>query len=214
MQSLNLIRDATTMSGIYFSGSMNLMNQKNYCQAITNIHSILKLWKIRNLSIEGKTQFLRQQLSPNQSIWYFLLFFLIILLTKQQKCKNLFYGMIHPLKLNTKNETLKMEFKAGGLNNVDIRFKFASLQCSWIKNPNDDCSHVQDFTVQNLCLILLLVFLHISYIREILQAGQTTIVYCMFVLVVFSYHKYSIITMLNKIENIVLKYQTSDQAFC
>ena len=55
MQSLNLIRDSTTMSGIYFSGSMNLMNQKNYCQAITNIHSILKLWKIRNLSIEGKT---------------------------------------------------------------------------------------------------------------------------------------------------------------
>ena len=122
--------------------------------------------------------------------------------------------MIHPLKLNTKNETLKMEFKAGGLNNVDIRFNFASLQCSWIKNPNDDCSHVQDFAVQNLCLILLLVFLHISYIRAILQAGQTTIVYCMCVLVVFSYQKYSIITMLTKIENIVLKYQTSDQAFC
>ena len=30
------------------------MNQKNYCQAITNIHGILKLWKMRNLSIEGK----------------------------------------------------------------------------------------------------------------------------------------------------------------
>ena len=116
--------------------------------------------------------------------------------------------MIHPLKLNTKNETLKMQFKAGDLINVDIRFKFASLQCSWIKNLNDDCSHVQDFTVQNLCLILLLVFLHISYIRAIFQAGQTTIVYCMYVLVVFSYYKYSIITMLNKIQNIVLKYQS------
>ena len=30
------------------------MNQKSYCQAITNIHGILKLWKMRNLSIEGK----------------------------------------------------------------------------------------------------------------------------------------------------------------
>ena len=28
----------------------------------------------------------------------------------------------------TNYETLRMEFKAGGLNNVDIRFKFASLQ--------------------------------------------------------------------------------------
>ena len=30
------------------------MNKKNYCQAITNIHGILKPWKVRNLSIEGK----------------------------------------------------------------------------------------------------------------------------------------------------------------
>ena len=34
---------------------MNLMNQKNYCQAITNIHDILKLWRMRNLPTEGKT---------------------------------------------------------------------------------------------------------------------------------------------------------------
>ena len=30
------------------------MNQKNYCQAITSIHGILKLCRMRNLSIEGK----------------------------------------------------------------------------------------------------------------------------------------------------------------
>ena len=30
------------------------MNKKNYCQAITNIHGILKPWNVRNLSIEGK----------------------------------------------------------------------------------------------------------------------------------------------------------------
>ena len=30
------------------------MNQKNYCQAITNIHGILKLWKMGSLSIKGK----------------------------------------------------------------------------------------------------------------------------------------------------------------
>ena len=33
-----------------------------------------------------------------------------------------------------KHETLRIEFKAGGLNNVDVRFKFVSLQCSWVKN--------------------------------------------------------------------------------
>ena len=38
----------------YFSYNMNLMNQKNYCQAITKIHGILKLWRMRNFFIEGK----------------------------------------------------------------------------------------------------------------------------------------------------------------
>ena len=30
------------------------MNQKNYCKAIININGILKLWRMRNLSNEGK----------------------------------------------------------------------------------------------------------------------------------------------------------------
>ena len=30
------------------------MNQKNYCKATTSIHVILKQWRMRNLSIEGK----------------------------------------------------------------------------------------------------------------------------------------------------------------
>ena len=33
------------------------MNKKNYCHAITNIHGILKLWGMKNLSIEGKIDF-------------------------------------------------------------------------------------------------------------------------------------------------------------
>ena len=54
MQSVDLTRDAITVLGIYLSYNINLMNQKNYCKAITSIHGILKLWRMRNLSIEGK----------------------------------------------------------------------------------------------------------------------------------------------------------------
>ena len=54
MQLVDLIRDAIKILGVYFLYNINLMNRKNYCQAITNIHGILKLWRIRNLSIEGK----------------------------------------------------------------------------------------------------------------------------------------------------------------
>ena len=54
MKSVNLTRDAIKTLGIYFSYNINLMNQKDYGQAVTNIHGILKLWKMINLSIECK----------------------------------------------------------------------------------------------------------------------------------------------------------------
>ena len=54
MQTVYLTKDAIKILGIYFSYNINLMNQKNYCKAITSIHGILKLWRMRNLSIEGK----------------------------------------------------------------------------------------------------------------------------------------------------------------
>ena len=34
-----------------------------------------------------------------------------------------------------------MDFKAEGLKILDIRFKFVSFQCSWVKTLCDDCFH-------------------------------------------------------------------------
>ena len=39
-------------------------------------------------------------------------------------------------------ETLCMDYKNGGLKNVDIRIKIGSLQYSWIKRPYDSNFHV------------------------------------------------------------------------
>ena len=41
----------------------------------------------------------------------------------------------------SKHETLCNSFKAGGLENVDINSKIASLQCSWIKQLYDGKFH-------------------------------------------------------------------------
>ena len=54
IQSVDLTRDAIKILSIYFSYNINLMNQ-NHCKAITSIHDILNLWRIRNLGIDGKT---------------------------------------------------------------------------------------------------------------------------------------------------------------
>ena len=77
MQTVDLTKDAVKILDIYFSYNINLMNQKNYCQTITSIHGILKLWRMRNLSIEGKIVVFK-----TLAIWHFLLVFLIILLKK------------------------------------------------------------------------------------------------------------------------------------
>ena len=52
IQSADLTRHAIKiLDNLY---NRNLMNQKTYCLAFTNIHGILKLWSLRNLSTEGK----------------------------------------------------------------------------------------------------------------------------------------------------------------
>ena len=125
MQSVDLTRAAMKILGIYFSYNINLMNQKNYCQAITNIHGILKLWKMGSLSIKGKTVVFKilaisklvymavPTVTPNR---------IIDEVAKIQKC-----FILNDSSPKIKHETLRMEFKAGELNNVDIRFKFFIL---------------------------------------------------------------------------------------
>ena len=131
--------DAIKILGVYFSYNINLMNQKNYCQAITNIHGILKLWRMRNLSIEGKTVVFKT-LAISKLVYLALLTVIPDHITDEvTKIQKSFIW--HDSSPKIKHETLRMEFKAGGLKNVDIRFKFVSLQCSWVKKLYDDCFH-------------------------------------------------------------------------
>ena len=95
MESVDLTRDAIKILGVYFSYNINLMNKKNYCQAITNIYGILKLWRMRNLSIEGKIVVFKT-LAISKLVY-------LALLTVIQKYKNLLYDIIHPLKLSMKH---------------------------------------------------------------------------------------------------------------
>ena len=49
------------------------------------------------------------------------------------------YFIWHHSSPKIKHEALGMEFKAGGLKNVDTRSNFVNLQCSWVKKLYDDC---------------------------------------------------------------------------
>ena len=139
MQSVDLTRDAIKILGIYFSYNINLMNQKNYCKAITSIHGIFKLWRMRNISIESKIVVFKM-LAISRLAYLALLTIIPNHITDEgAKIQKSFIW--HDSSPKIKHETLRMEFKAGGLKSVDIRFKFVSLQCSWVKKLYGDCFH-------------------------------------------------------------------------
>ena len=108
------------------------MNQKNYCKAINSIHGVLKLWRMRNISIEGKIVVFKT-LALSKLV-YLVLLTVIPNHTTEEAAK-----IQKPPKL--KHETLRMEFRGGGLKSVDIRFKLVSLQCSLVIKLFNDCFH-------------------------------------------------------------------------
>ena len=113
MESIDLTRDAIKILGIHFSYNINLMNQNNYCRAITNIQGILKLWRMRNLSIKGKIAVFKT-LAISKLVYMALLTVIPNHITdKVAKIQRSFIWHDSPPK--TKYETLRMEFKAGGL---------------------------------------------------------------------------------------------------
>ena len=94
---------------------------------------------MRNLSIEGKIV-LFKTLAISQLVYLVLLTVIPNHITDEvAKIQKSFVW--HDSSPKIKHETLRMEFKAGSLKNVDIYLKFISLQCSLVKKLYDDCFH-------------------------------------------------------------------------
>ena len=94
---------------------------------------------MRNVSIEGKIVVFKT-LAISKLVYLALLTVIPDHITDEvTKIQKSFIW--HDSSPKIKHETLRMEFKAKGLQNVDICFKFVSLQCSWVKKLYDDCFH-------------------------------------------------------------------------
>ena len=79
------------------------MNQRNHCKTVTSIDDILKLWRMINLSTEGKIVVFKT-LAVSKLVYLALVTVIPNHITDEvAKIKNLLYGIIHPLKLNMKH---------------------------------------------------------------------------------------------------------------
>ena len=54
IQCADLVLDTIKILGTHFSYKEKLKEKRNFCLIIANIQRVLKLWKLRNLTLEGK----------------------------------------------------------------------------------------------------------------------------------------------------------------
>ena len=54
MRCVNLKTDTLKILGIHFSYNEKLKDEKNFYTTVTNIQRVMKIWKMRNLTLEGK----------------------------------------------------------------------------------------------------------------------------------------------------------------
>ena len=139
MECLNLKNKKIKISGIHFSYNRRLENDENYRRYIIKIVEtveieillkLLKLCTIRQLTIEGKILIFKT-LAISKIVHFALVkdvpFSTIAQLEKIQK--QFIWKNGNP---KLKHTTLCNEYEQGGLKNVDIFSKIASLQFSWV----------------------------------------------------------------------------------
>ena len=127
MDCIDLTEEVIKILGIYFSYNKKLEQGKNFLNHIVKIQDILKLWKLRNLTIEGRIVVFKS-LAISKLIH-------LALVTEDTICMEFIWkGKNQKIK----NSTLCNDYEYGGLKNVDIFSKVVSLQCSWTKRLFDN----------------------------------------------------------------------------
>ena len=139
IQCVDLVLDTIKILGTHFPYNEKLKEERNFCLIIANIQRVLKLWKLRNLTLEGKILIFKTLALSKIIFQAFVTPIPIYVVTELEKIQKSFLWENSTSKI--KHDTLCNDYKYGGLKNVDIRKKIISLQCSWIKRLYDDSFH-------------------------------------------------------------------------
>ena len=121
MECIDLMFNAIRILGVYYSYDKNFENQENFINLVLKIEKLLRLWRMRNLSIAGKiTVFKTLAISK---IVHFALVKIIpnsVILELDKIKKHFIWKNGNP---KIKQGTLCKDYENGGLKNVDITFK-------------------------------------------------------------------------------------------
>ena len=126
--------------GIHFFYNKKFETEKNFIKHVRKIEKILMLWRIRNLTVEGKITIFKT-LAMSKIIQLFLV------TTAPTKIISKLNKIQKELVWNESNSEIKHftlcnEYENDNLKNVDILSKVINLQFSWIKWLYDNLSHL------------------------------------------------------------------------
>ena len=139
LKNIDLTKNCIKILGVHFSYNKKLQDDMNFCNTVKNIYNVVKIWRLRHLSLEGKI-IIFKTLAISKIVYLALLTNIPkITLTELNEIQSKFLWNYKKCKI--KHNTLCNEHKNGGLKNVDINFKIISLKCSWIKRLYDDNHH-------------------------------------------------------------------------
>ena len=139
VKNVNLTSNTIRILGVHYSYDPVLTNDKNFISALKKIIDVLKVWKMRNLSLIGKiTIFKTLAISKIIYISYMSCVPDEILYQLKNIHKDFIWG---GKKAKIKHSTLIADYSQGGLRDIDIDTKIKALQLAWIKRLFDNNYH-------------------------------------------------------------------------
>ena len=128
MECRDLTLNSVKILGIHFSCNKEIENEENFIKLIRKTDNVLKIWRTRNLTVQGKITIFRD-LANSKFIHLVLVtnipHVIIDQLNKIQKDL-----VCNPKHLKIRHFTLCNTYEKGDLKSVDIPSKLTSLQCS------------------------------------------------------------------------------------
>ena len=139
MRCVDLKTDTLKILGTHFPYNEKLKDEKNFYTTVTSIQRVLKIWKMRNLTLEGKIVIFKT-LAISKIVFQSLITPVPRhVVNELEKIQKTFLWKNSSPKI--KYETLCNDYKGEGLKNIDILNKIISLQCSWIRRLYDNLFH-------------------------------------------------------------------------
>ena len=138
-KNVDLTRNSIRILGVHFSYNKNICHQRNFVDVIKKIENVIKVWKMRNLTLLGKiTIFKSLAISKIVYISYLSNVPPEIIAHLELIHKQFIWCNKRP---KIKHSTLISDYCDGGLKDIDIKSKIDALHLSWIKRLYDNNFH-------------------------------------------------------------------------